>query len=31
MIDLIRAANGRGVTFFDTAETYGPFQNEQRR
>jgi aryl-alcohol dehydrogenase-like predicted oxidoreductase len=27
-IDLIRAANDRGVTFFDTAEVYGPFTNE---
>ena len=29
MIDLIRAAVERGVTFFDTAEVYGPFGNEQ--
>ena len=29
MIDLIRAAVDRGVTFFDTAETYGPFTNEE--
>ena len=28
MIDLIRAAVARGVTFFDTAEVYGPFTNE---
>lgn len=28
MIDLIRAAHERGVTFFDTAEVYGPFTNE---
>ncbi|MCC7162688.1 MAG: aldo/keto reductase [Anaerolineae bacterium] len=28
MIALIRAAVDRGVTFFDTAETYGPFTNE---
>lgn len=28
MIDLIRAAVERGVTFFDTAEVYGPFANE---
>lgn len=28
MISLIRAAVGRGVTFFDTAEVYGPFTNE---
>jgi len=27
-IDLIRAAVDRGVTFFDTAEVYGPFTNE---
>jgi aryl-alcohol dehydrogenase-like predicted oxidoreductase len=27
-IALIRAAVGRGVTFFDTAEVYGPFTNE---
>src|SRR4051794_29866959 len=25
---MIRAAYERGVTFFDTAETYGPFLNE---
>jgi aryl-alcohol dehydrogenase-like predicted oxidoreductase len=29
MIDLIRAAHDRGVTFFDTAEAYGPFKNEE--
>ncbi len=29
MINLIRAAHDRGVTLFDTAEAYGPFQNEQ--
>src|SRR5438128_4397060 len=29
MIDLIRAAVDRGVTFFDTAESYGPFTNEE--
>ena len=29
MIALIRMAVERGVTFFDTAETYGPFINEQ--
>ncbi|MFI7637936.1 aldo/keto reductase [Nonomuraea sp. NPDC049400] len=29
MITLIRAAVERGVTFFDTAEVYGPFLNEQ--
>jgi aryl-alcohol dehydrogenase-like predicted oxidoreductase len=28
-IALIRAAVDRGVTFFDTAEVYGPFTNEQ--
>jgi aryl-alcohol dehydrogenase-like predicted oxidoreductase len=28
-ISLIRAAVDRGVTFFDTAEVYGPFTNEQ--
>ncbi len=28
MIDLLRAAVERGVTFFDTAEVYGPFTNE---
>ncbi|MDT8068301.1 MAG: aldo/keto reductase [Terriglobia bacterium] len=28
-IDLIRAAVERGVTFFDTAEVYGPFTNEE--
>ncbi|WP_129782396.1 aldo/keto reductase [Peristeroidobacter soli] len=28
MIKLIRAANDRGITFFDTAESYGPFVNE---
>ena len=28
MIALIRAAVDRGVTFFDTAEIYGPFANE---
>jgi aryl-alcohol dehydrogenase-like predicted oxidoreductase len=28
MIELIRAAVARGVTFFDTAEVYGPFTNE---
>ncbi len=29
MIALIRKAVERGVTFFDTAEAYGPFTNEQ--
>jgi len=28
-IALIRAAVERGVTFFDTAEIYGPFTNEE--
>src|SRR5256885_16219157 len=28
-ISLIRAAVERGVTFFDTAEAYGPFANEE--
>lgn len=28
-IAVIRAAVDRGVTFFDTAETYGPFTNEE--
>src|SRR6478609_5358454 len=27
-ISIIRAAAERGVTFFDTAEVYGPFTNE---
>jgi aryl-alcohol dehydrogenase-like predicted oxidoreductase len=29
MISLLRAAVERGVTFFDTAEAYGPFTNEE--
>ncbi|HXF96903.1 MAG TPA: aldo/keto reductase [Gemmatimonadales bacterium] len=29
MVTLIRAAVERGVTFFDTAEVYGPFTNEE--
>jgi len=29
MISLIRSAVERGVTFFDTAEIYGPFTNEE--
>jgi aryl-alcohol dehydrogenase-like predicted oxidoreductase len=29
MIKLLRAAVERGVTFFDTAEVYGPFTNEE--
>jgi aryl-alcohol dehydrogenase-like predicted oxidoreductase len=29
MIEVIRAAVARGVTFFDTAEAYGPFTNEE--
>jgi aryl-alcohol dehydrogenase-like predicted oxidoreductase len=28
-IKLIRSAYERGVTFFDTAEAYGPFENEE--
>src|SRR5580704_7654905 len=28
-ISVIRAAVARGVTFFDTAEIYGPFTNEE--
>mgnify|MGYP000231652027 CR=1 FL=1 len=28
-IALIRTAVDRGVTFFDTAEAYGPFANEE--
>ena len=28
-IKLIRAAVERGITFFDTAEAYGPFKNEE--
>lgn len=29
MVSLLRAAVERGVTFFDTAEGYGPFENEK--
>lgn len=29
MISLIRSAVERGITFFDTAEVYGPFKNEE--
>jgi len=29
MISLVQAAVERGVTFFDTAEVYGPFTNEE--
>src|SRR5205809_6473262 len=29
MIRLLRSAVERGITFFDTAEVYGPFTNEQ--
>jgi aryl-alcohol dehydrogenase-like predicted oxidoreductase len=29
MISLIRTAIERGITFFDTAEVYGPFTNEE--
>lgn len=28
-IDLIRAAYNKGITFFDTAEAYGPYTNEE--
>jgi aryl-alcohol dehydrogenase-like predicted oxidoreductase len=28
-IDVIRAAHNSGVTFFDTAEVYGPYTNEE--
>ena len=28
-VELIRAAFDRGVTFFDTAEVYGPYLNEE--
>jgi len=28
MSDLLHAAVERGITFFDTAEVYGPFTNE---
>jgi predicted aldo/keto reductase-like oxidoreductase len=31
MIALIRAVVERGVAFFDTAEVYGPFANEETR
>ena len=29
MISLLHAAVDRGITFFDTAEVYGPFNNEE--
>jgi aryl-alcohol dehydrogenase-like predicted oxidoreductase len=29
MMSLIRTAVDRGVTLFDTAETYGPYANEE--
>src|SRR5258707_15474059 len=29
MTDLLHAAVDRGITFFDTAEGYGPFINEE--
>jgi len=29
MISLLRAAVERGITFFDTAEFYGPYTNEE--
>jgi predicted aldo/keto reductase-like oxidoreductase len=28
-IEVIRAAHDKGVTFFDTAEVYGPYANEE--
>ena len=28
MTDVLRGAVERGITFFDTAEVYGPFTNE---
>ncbi len=28
-INVIRAAHEKGVTFFDTAEVYGPYVNEE--
>ena len=28
-IEVIRAAREKGVTFFDTAEVYGPYTNEE--
>ena len=30
-IEVIRAAHEKGVTFFDTAEVYGPYTNEHCR
>ena len=29
MISLLRTAVDRGITFFDTAQAYGPFANEE--
>ena len=29
MISFLQAAVDRGITFFDTAEVYGPFTNEE--
>jgi len=29
MLRIIRAAHDEGITFFDTAEAYGPFENER--
>ena len=29
MISILRAAYDRGITFFDTAEAYGPWENER--
>ena len=28
-VETIRAAHAKGVTFFDTAEVYGPYTNEE--
>jgi len=28
-LEVIRAAHEKGVTFFDTAEVYGPYANEE--
>ena len=28
-VEVIRAAHEKGVTFFDTAEVYGPYTNEE--
>jgi aryl-alcohol dehydrogenase-like predicted oxidoreductase len=29
MIEFLHKADDRGITFFDTAEVYGPFTNEE--